>query len=80
MNAEIWKSADHVQSWVAEADRRERRRHEHRQYLVELLAFDEDAEFTFLDLGAGTGRELRVTPSWRPTRGAPPSWPTSPPR
>ena len=55
MNADIWKSADHVQSWVAEADRRERRRHEHRQYLVELLAFDEDAEFTFLDLGAGTG-------------------------
>lgn len=55
MNAAIWKSAEHVQSWVAETDLRERRRREHREYLAELLAFDEAAEFTFLDLGAGTG-------------------------
>lgn len=54
-NAEIWKSADVVKNWVAEADAREQRRILHREHLAELLAFDEDRTFTFLDLGAGTG-------------------------
>lgn len=60
MNGAIWKSADHVQKWVAEADSRERRRIEHRQIMAELLAFDQDEEFTFLDLGAGTGAASQV--------------------
>lgn len=54
-NAALWKSADVVQTWAAEAGVRERGRVTHRRITAELLPFDSSAEFTFLDLGAGTG-------------------------
>jgi ubiquinone/menaquinone biosynthesis C-methylase UbiE len=59
-NAAIWKSAEAVEAWTAEAERQERDRQSHRRFLTVLLPFGEQDEFTFLDLGAGTGAASRV--------------------
>src|SRR5438445_4750260 len=59
-NAAIWKSAEAVEAWTAEAERQERSRQAHRRFLALLLPFGEQDEFTFLDLGAGTGAASRV--------------------
>jgi tRNA (cmo5U34)-methyltransferase len=58
-NAEIWKSADVVATWAAEAGDRERGRAAHRQFMTALLPFEPADAFTFLDLGAGTGAAAR---------------------
>ena len=59
-NAAIWKSAEAVEAWTAEAERQERSRQAHRHFLARLLPFADQDEFTFLDLGAGTGAASRV--------------------
>src|SRR5437764_7268781 len=59
-NAAIWKSAEAVEAWTAEAERQERSRQAHRRFLALLLPFADQDEFTFLDLGAGTGAASRV--------------------
>lgn len=59
-NAAIWQSAEAVQAWAAEADRQERHRKAHRQFMAALLPFGEREAFTFLDLGAGTGAASRT--------------------
>jgi tRNA (cmo5U34)-methyltransferase len=59
-NAAVWKSETAVAHWVATADERERRRVWPRRLMAELLAFGDDDEFTFVDLGAGTGAAARV--------------------
>ena len=59
-NAEIWHSEEMVQHWVKEATAQERNRTEQRRLMADLLPFGEGAEFTFLDLGAGTGAATRV--------------------
>jgi tRNA (cmo5U34)-methyltransferase len=59
-NAAIWQSGEIVQNWVAEAQGQERKRAEHRRFMAVLLPFSDQDEFTFLDLGAGTGAESRV--------------------
>jgi tRNA (cmo5U34)-methyltransferase len=59
-NAEIWHSQEMVQHWVKEATAQERNRVEQRRLMADLLPFDEGTEFTFLDLGAGTGAASRV--------------------
>lgn len=59
-NASIWKSAEIVQAWTAEAEEREQKRATHRQIMGELLPFGADDTFTFLDLGAGTGAATKV--------------------
>ena len=59
-NAAIWKSAEAVEAWTAEAERQKRSRQSHRRFLAVLLPFGEQDEFTFLDLGAGTGAASRV--------------------
>jgi tRNA (cmo5U34)-methyltransferase len=59
-NAAIWQSAEAVQAWVTEADRQERHRSVHRQFLASLLPFGEQKAFTVLDLGAGTGAASRT--------------------
>ena len=59
-NAAIWKSAEAVEAWTAEAERQERSRQAHRRFHAVLLPFGEQDEFTFLDLGAGTGAASRV--------------------
>ena len=59
-NAAIWQSAEAVQAWATEADRQERHRQGHRQFMASLLPFGEQEAFTFLDLGAGTGAASRT--------------------
>ena len=59
-NAAVWKSDENVARWVATAGERERGRSAARQLLAELLAFDADDAFTFVDLGAGTGAAARA--------------------
>jgi SAM-dependent methyltransferase len=59
-NAAIWQSAEAVGAWVAEAQRQERGREAHRRFMALLLPFAEQDEFTFLDLGAGTGAASRA--------------------
>jgi SAM-dependent methyltransferase len=59
-NAAIWKSDRGVSYWVSTAQDRERRRADQRRLIAELLPFADDEEFTFVDLGAGTGAAARV--------------------
>ena len=59
-NAEIWHSEEMVQHWVKEATAQERGRTEQRKLMADLLPFGDDQEFTFLDLGAGTGAASRA--------------------
>src|SRR5436189_5000229 len=59
-NAAIWKSAEAVEAWTAEAERQELSRQAHRRFLALLLPFADRVEFTFLDLGARTGAASRV--------------------
>src|SRR5260370_5663835 len=59
-NAAVWQSAESVQAWAAEAERQERSRGDHRRFMAVLLPFAEQDEFTFLDLGAGTGAASRA--------------------
>jgi tRNA (cmo5U34)-methyltransferase len=54
-NAAIWKSDDIVATWAAEAAARERNHGAQWRLMAQLLPFDDQAEATFLDLGAGTG-------------------------
>ena len=59
-NAAIWQSAEAVEAWAAEAQRQEGSREAHRRFMALMLPFEEQAEFTFLDLGAGTGAAARA--------------------
>ncbi|HEY2507229.1 MAG TPA: class I SAM-dependent methyltransferase [Streptosporangiaceae bacterium] len=54
-NAAIWQSGDILQHWTAEAANRHRRHGPQWRLMAELLPFAPRQEFTFLDLGAGTG-------------------------
>ncbi len=60
MNAAIWRSPEIVRNWAAEAERQERKRTAQRRLMALLLPFGEREEFTFLDLGAGTGAASRA--------------------
>ena len=59
-NAAIWQSAEAVEAWTAEARRQEGSREAHRRFMALLLPFAAQDEFTFMDLGAGTGAASRV--------------------
>src|SRR3954462_3686793 len=59
-NAEIWKSEEVVKSFAAQSAQRERERGEQLTLVARLLPFGTDDEFTFLDLGAGTGAAARA--------------------
>ncbi|MDA8044111.1 MAG: class I SAM-dependent methyltransferase [Actinomycetota bacterium] len=59
-NAAVWKSEASVAQWVATEEERERARAWPRRLLAELLPFAETEEFTFVDLGAGTGAAARA--------------------
>jgi tRNA (cmo5U34)-methyltransferase len=59
-NAAVWKSTTAVAEWVATSDDRERRRAWPRRLMAELLPFTSDEQFTFVDLGAGTGAAARA--------------------
>ena len=59
-NASIWQSEEIVTHWAAEAANRERLHVPQQRFMSELLPFADDAEFTFLDLGAGAGALSRA--------------------
>jgi len=59
-NEAIWKSDIGVNFWKSTAEDRERRRAAHRALMADLLPFAADDEFTFVDLGAGTGAAART--------------------
>ncbi len=59
-NAAIWKSGEVVANWAAEAAARERNHGAQWRLMAQLLPFDEQADVTFLDLGAGTGAATRA--------------------
>src|ERR1700759_2769310 len=59
-NAAIWQSAEAVGAWAAEAQRQEAGREAHRRFMSLMLPFGAADEFTFLDLGAGTGAASRA--------------------
>lgn len=59
-NAAIWQSAEAVASWAAQERKREGKRAAQRRLMARLLPFGEQAAFTFLDLGAGTGAASRA--------------------
>ena len=59
-NEAIWKSDIGVSFWKSTAQDRERRRGAHRALMAELLPFEADEAFTFVDLGAGTGAAARI--------------------
>jgi tRNA (cmo5U34)-methyltransferase len=59
-NAAIWKSGEIVATWAAEAAARERNHGAQWRLMADLLPFAEQAEPTFLDLGAGTGAASRA--------------------
>jgi len=59
-NAAIWKSGEIAATWAAEAARREREHGPRWQFMAALLPFGKQDEFTFLDLGAGTGNASRA--------------------
>jgi len=65
-NEAIWKSDAAISHWVSTAEERERRRADERRLMAELLPFDEDRQFTFVDLGAGTGAAARVVLDYFP--------------
>ncbi|HVB44126.1 MAG TPA: class I SAM-dependent methyltransferase [Streptosporangiaceae bacterium] len=59
-NAAVWKSAQGISHWMSTAGDREQRRADQRRLMAELLPFDDDEPFTFVDLGAGTGAASRA--------------------
>lgn len=59
-NAAVWKSDLGVSYWKTTEAERERRRAGHRELMAELLPFGTDEQFTFVDLGAGTGAASRA--------------------
>ncbi len=65
-NAAIWQSEEIVTHWASEAANRERLHVPQQRFMAELLPFTEDAEFTFLDLGAGAGALSRAILEFHP--------------
>ena len=59
-NEAIWKSDRGISYWVSTAEDRERRRTDQRRLMAELLPFADDEQFSFVDLGAGTGAAARA--------------------
>ena len=58
-NAAIWKSEEEAQLWTGKTAERERKRAAQWRFMGQLLPFDQQDAFTFLDLGAGTGSAAR---------------------
>ena len=58
--AAIWHSETQIRDYLADTERRERARRPQWDFMALLLPFDDDASFTFADLGAGTGPAARA--------------------
>ena len=59
-NAAVWKDEANIKRWAAEAAAREAKRAEPMRIMAALLPFEEDQEFTIVDLAAGTGMAARA--------------------
>ena len=59
-NADIWKSEKVARQFAEQAAERERQRREQLTLIARLLPYTADDEFTFVDLGAGTGAASRA--------------------
>jgi len=59
-NADIWKSEKVARQFAEQSAGRERQRREQLTLVARLLPFTGDDEFTFVDLGAGTGAASRA--------------------
>ena len=59
-NAAIWQSDEGAKAYVSKQDARELKRLAQWRLMGELLPFDDDAAFTILDIGAGTGPAARA--------------------
>jgi tRNA (cmo5U34)-methyltransferase len=60
INAAVWKSADSVRAWIDDVEPRQRLLMPQWRLMGHLLPFEENAAFTFVDLGAGTGAAARA--------------------
>jgi SAM-dependent methyltransferase len=58
--AAIWKSETQIRDYLADMELRERARRPQWEFMALLLPFDDDASFTFADLGAGPGGAARA--------------------
>lgn len=58
--AAIWHSETQIRDYLADTEKRERARRPQWEFMALLLPFDDDAAFTFADLGAGTGPAARA--------------------
>lgn len=58
--AAIWHSQAQISDYLADAENRERARRPQWEFMALLLPFEDDATFTFADLGAGTGAAARA--------------------
>lgn len=58
-NEAIWKDEANIKRWAAESAGREAKRTEPMRIMAALLPFEDDQEFTIVDLAAGTGMAAR---------------------
>jgi len=58
--AAIWKSETQIRDYLSDMEKRERSRRPQWEFMALLLPFDDDATFTFADLGAGPGGAARA--------------------
>jgi SAM-dependent methyltransferase len=59
-NAAIWKSEEVARAFAAQSAEREQKRRDQLSLVARLLPFSQEEDFTFLDLGAGTGAASRA--------------------
>ncbi|HEY8692342.1 MAG TPA: class I SAM-dependent methyltransferase [Chloroflexota bacterium] len=59
-NEAVWKDEANIKRWAAEAAGREAKRAEPMRIMAALLPFEDDEEFTIVDLAAGTGMAARA--------------------
>ncbi len=65
-NEAVWKNEDNIKRWAADAKAREAKRQEPLRYAAALLPFEDDEEFTIVDLAAGTGMAARAIMDFYP--------------
>src|SRR6185312_5176434 len=58
--AAIWMSETQIRDYLADTETRELARRPQWDFMALLLPFDDDATFTFADLGAGPGGAARA--------------------
>jgi ubiquinone/menaquinone biosynthesis C-methylase UbiE len=65
-NEAVWKNEENIKRWAADAKARESKRQEPLRYAAALLPFEDEEEFTLVDLAAGTGMAARAIMDFYP--------------